>query len=315
MKVLIIGSNALNLHTSNFRVPKDIDIIATFDDALAFIKYTNGLDECDVEIDSGKKIISKGISIIEAEVASPGSNAEELLEIVNNTNLISHNLDFEGHAWASPEVCYALKMSHRYLKNSPHFLKTMADIWTLRELLGTKEIDPRLKEWYKRREKETYNYKHPSLKRNKANFFNPTEVLYKYDHDSIHKAVAQTSAPAYTKFATDNHEVLSDREKFFSVGEYTRLCAVLEESYVLALERSQIPYGVLSDRPLRGLTPRKSFNMALEKVCTSITSGWFREYAWENYYAVAAMYSDDYINQFKVGLDNGIVIPFTGQAY
>lgn len=43
--------------------------------------------------------------------------------------------------------------------------------------------------------------------------------------------------------------------------------------------------------------------MALEKVCTSITSGWFREYAYENYYEVVAMYhklgKNDYIKRFK----------------
>ena len=42
--------------------------------------------------------------------------------------------------------------------------------------------------------------------------------------------------------------------------------------------------------------------MALEKVCTSITSGWFREYAWENYHRVVHMYKtlgvNDYIDRF-----------------
>jgi len=45
------------------------------------------------------------------------------------------------------------------------------------------------------------------------------------------------------------------------------------------------------------------FEMALMKVCTSITSGWFREYAWENYQKVLDLYDslgeDDYVKRFE----------------
>jgi hypothetical protein len=51
------------------------------------------------------------------------------------------------------------------------------------------------------------------------------------------------------------------------------------------------------------------------KVCTSITSGWFREYAWENYHRVLQMYSDDFVVQFKQGLAEGKVKPFKGSLY
>jgi hypothetical protein len=70
---------------------------------------------------------------------------------------------------------------------------------------------------------------------------------------------------------------------------------VYEESCVLALERSQIPFPDAS--------PRKSFEYALMKVCTSITSGFFREWAWEHYDDVLALYNElgenDYIERFK----------------
>ncbi len=80
----------------------------------------------------------------------------------------------------------------------------------------------------------------------------------------------------------------------------TRLYGVLEEAYVLALERSQIPFA-------GKVTPRQSFDIAIEKVCTSITSGWFREFAWENYDKVVELYRDDYVEKFKAGVDKGIV--------
>jgi hypothetical protein len=56
-------------------------------------------------------------------------------------------------------------------------------------------------------------------------------------------------------------------------------------------------------------TPREAFDMALSKVCSSITSGWFREFCWENYDAIADLYSDDYVIKFECGVMSGLVKP------
>jgi hypothetical protein len=261
------------------------------------------------ELPKTRKLVSKGPKqIIEAEVARDGNTAEQLLDLVWGSHLTDHAMD--NFQVAGLELLYTLKMSHRYLRNSPFFLKTMRDIQLMRWYLTKHEIAPELQEWFKKREEETYWYKHPDLTRDKKSFFTPKEVKYRYDHDSLHVAVASPGLPAYQSYAVEDHEVLSSKEKFFAASKEVRLHGVLEEAYVLALERSQIPYGVLSPNPLEGLTPRRSFDMALEKVCTSITSGWFREFAWENYDKVAVMYSDEYISKFNRGLAFGIIKPF-----
>jgi hypothetical protein len=175
-----------------------------------------------------------------------------------------------------------LKMSHRYKKNSPHFLKTMQDIRKMREAGAV--IQPEHEAFYKHRMDATYWYEHPNLNQSKDEFFNPEDDFYVYDHDSIHEAIAVGDRPAYVKYAIDGQEVLSSKKKFFNeVDETTRLFGVYEEACVLALERSQIPNDFKVDRDW-------SFKKALEKVCTSITSGWFREYAWEHYDEVLAIY-------------------------
>jgi hypothetical protein len=159
-----------------------------------------------------------------------------------------------------------------------------------------------------KREKETYDYKHPSLMRNKKMFFDPKEgVDYKYDHDSIHLAMAvEPLVPAYTKFKHDQAEVMIDRTKWDAQPLDVRLNSVLEESYVLALERSQIPF--------RGkVDPSRSFRIALQKVCSSISSGWWREFAWENYDAVLARFDRDYVTKFDAAVEAGIVKPFEGE--
>tara|TARA_Y100001973_G_scaffold2399_1_gene3569 strand:+ start:716 stop:1618 length:903 start_codon:yes stop_codon:yes gene_type:complete len=287
--MLIIGSTALEFWGFNREV-KDTDYIGTFEE---FRSWSKALDPKSLAICaplSEKKwhVRTKEGWNFEWEIAWPGSSGEALLE------------HCKGKIYAPLDVCLALKLSHRYLKNSPHFLKTMRDIQALREKGVT--LTPWLEEWLPWREKETYVYNHPKLDVTKEQFFAGDGVNYVYDHDSIHltqAAYADDSGgmmPAYTFYMRDGSEVMTSKEKFFAIPERFRLLGVYEETCVLALERSQIPNDFKID-------PRKSFEIALMKVCTSITSGWFREYAWENYNKVVALYEqlgeNDYVERFQ----------------
>lgn len=303
--MLVVGSKALEVQCRARgdelnRTPCDIDVMGTYDECMAFVRSLPGkLDRC-YPAHKGKKIVAfKGGKIIEAEIAWEGSTAEEFIRLESESGqvIVQNNL-----LYASLNGLYALKTSHKFLRNSPAFLKTMRDIQYM-ESLGS-YIPEEYTEWLRQREKETYWYDHPNLKQSKKDFFTDS-VPYIYDHDSLHLAVKHLEHPAYTYYMKDGEEVQTSKEKFYSVSDQIRLLGVLEESYVLALERSQIPHG---DK----ITPRKSFEIALMKVCTSITSGWFREYAWNNYDNVVAMYSDSYKHRFLNALDAGIVIPYTG---
>jgi hypothetical protein len=207
---------------------------------------------------------------------------------------------------ADVNTCYALKMSHRFLRNSPHFMKTMRDIHYLRSIGAT--IPDSLQEWYVEREKETYWYKHPKLDQGKGDFFKDDGINYVYDHDTIHLAVKRFELPAYEYFKADDAEVLCSKDKWDALPEEIKLSAVLEESMVLAIERCLVPFNFTTE-------PKKAFLMALSKVCSSITSGWFRSYGWENFDKVVALYSDDYVDKFKAALEAGEIKPFTGKNY
>ena len=202
--------------------------------------------------------------------------------------------------YANVDTLYMLKMSHRYKKNSPHFLKTMKDIQIFREE-GACIPDYDL---YEARMEATYGYSHPNLRRTKDEFFITSgDLKYEYDHDSLHQAVAHLPRPMYTYYAVDGEQVLSDRSKFEGLSsDYERNLGVIEEAYVLALERSVIPFGTNQD---------VAFYMALEKVCTSITSGWFREWAWEHYNDVVRIYQMDnavvsYVTKFNRAVESGV---------
>lgn len=296
--MIVIGSRALSYHKS-VDAPNDLDLVCSYDEAVAYGKKIKA--KVFYPINSGKAIVMKAPGlIVEAEITWPDSRAEKLQDFVLGNDDCKYDSLFD---WDVPSLnfLYMLKMSHRYLKNSPHFLKTMQDIKVMREW-GC--IIPKwMLEFYEQRMKDTYTYSHPKLDVDKGSFFDSqmTGVFQKYDHDSIHEAVAIGEAPAYTSFS--DGPVKSSKELFFQQPAHVRLRAVAEESFVLALERSLVPFPGKK-------TPQEAFEMALMKVCTSITSGWFREFAWEHHDVVAEevrMMGDWYVGAFEQGLANGTV--------
>lgn len=319
--MLIVGSKALAHHGMLVdRQINDSDYICTMAQFRAWAKSHKEIIRRCVPL-SGTKyhVRDKDGWNYEFEIAHPGSSGEALMQYEiccgwDDTDLVAH--------YASKESCLALKLSHRYLKDSPHFLKTMRDIQRLQDL-GV-QLSYWHHTWLPHRERETYVYAHPKLDVTKEDFFKGDGVNYVYDHDTIHLTQAldnevvwgqpcpdnikgclvahgkRVFKPAYMNYMKSGSQVMTSKELFFKVPDVIRLRGVYEETCVLALERSQIPHGLGKEG---GPTARWSFEMALMKVCTSITSGWFREYAWENYDKVLDMYNElgenDYIERFE----------------
>ncbi len=282
-KMLLIGSSALQ--ESGFdigRKPADIDML-TSPDGLEHFKKSDNWDSY-IPTSESKWVFRKAGKIYEVEVAWPGSSGELILNRAGSACL------------ATPAICLMLKLSHRYLKNSPHFLKTMRDIQLIRA--ADVVLDDELQDILRLREQETYWYEHPNLNRTKDEFF---VDVYQFDHDSLHDAVALMDDPAYTNFQKSEVEVDCDMNKFMEQPIDIQLAAVYEEAAVLALERSFIPHG---------RDQRWAFAKALEKVCSSITSGRFREFAWEHYDDVMELKSKVeplYTVSFFEGIVNGTV--------
>ncbi len=302
--MILIGSHALGYHIRSNRLCRDFDVICSYEQFEVWIKIqklNDSIIEC-YPIDKGKKMIVKTKSdIYEFEIAWDNSTAKEFATLVyRDKHTQERSIDNLGPVCIpSLNALFTLKMSHRYLRNNPHFIKTMRDIQLMKAEGAV--IPEEYKTWFKERQKSTYDYGHPKLNQNKNGFFDMNQgVHYVYDHDTIHVAMAHLDKPAYEYYKSDKAEVMCSKEDFFNASEETRLYGVLEEAYVLALERSQIPF---KDK----VTPKRSFEIALEKVCTSITSGWFREYAYNNYDKVMSMYNEDYVNKFWKAVDTGIV--------
>lgn len=310
-----MGSKALICYDkkyicTNVKRHWDTDIICSYEDYQKFEQSIPGEKKI-TKNPNGKNIavISKEKGIFDFEIALNGSTGESLIYLVKEHGLgklVDKQLDMYT---VNPEVAFTLKKSHRFLKDSPHFMKTMLDYRHLRDEMNCK-VPEVLNEWYVKREKDTYNYSHPKLNVTKNEFF---QDIYQFDHDDIHRHVKHMEHPAYWYFKEEKAEVKCSRKLFEQQPEQTKLYSVLEETYVLALERSQIPNRY---KPI--WSPKKSFEFALFKLCTSISSGWWRDYAYENFFKVKSMFDTKYAENFFKKADQGLVKPFeklTNQVY
>lgn len=289
------------------RAPQDADYIIRPDEMETFVRgfrpnRVQVMDESHVVlfIDNPKPGVP---TIVELELAWPGSTGEQILvSELDGTE--------DGTGVASLYTLYWLKMSHRFKKNSPHFEKTRSDILAFRQTGIDVDTQPT---WYKQREKETYSYSHPNLQagQSKGRFFGTDEsgtgmgggVTYYFNHDWVHEVVSRmfgAKVPAYTLYQKDGEAVACDVGKFNALPFSERLRGVMEEATVLALERSQIPARRDPTWVAEGKKPDPawSYKYALQKVCTSITSGWFREFAWEHYDEALADYVENYAEIF-----------------
>lgn len=269
--MLLVGSALLITPVSILgRKPTDTDYICSYDEYSVWLKHNKSCIATHFPISGNKQVVKlKDGQIIEFEIAWEGSTGEQLIEIM------------AGNDIRAVDLLYTLKMSHRYKKDSPHFHKTRGDILALRSV-GAK-IPDCLSDWFLLREAATYDYSHPSLNKSKGDFFNGDGVIYHYDHDELHEVVKLLPQPAYTYFKPNENDVYCSKDLFDDLPESVKLSAVFEESCVLAYERSLIPFQTWDNE-------FSIFLKALTKVSSSITSGWFREYAWENLDKVVEMF-------------------------
>lgn len=312
--MIMVGSRALEMQLKRldkelYRPCIDLDYLCTEKEwAVQHTIYSH-----DAHVEVVERIGNKGHvkmvagAHLEFDIAQPGDSTDLLIQYCKSNEdmlFLGRTLLLDNGDYVAPvDVLYLLKMSHRYKKNSPHFFKTMNDIHFMRSLGASIPVE--LEEVFKLREKETYDYSHPNLDVKSKDFFKGDEVPYVYDHDSLHRVLAVMDVPAYTYYLKDGSEVMTSKEKFFEVDNVIRILGVLEESLVLAAERSLIPF----DYTVKGKT---AFTMALSKVCTSITSGYFREFAYENFKVVVMLYdklypNDEWVDSLKEAISEGRV--------
>lgn len=295
--MILIGSRALQVRApvALSREPKDFDYVCNQTELEHWLEHHPEHKTIPINETKWKKYVYdvEGIPC-EFEIVTPDSTTEMIVSLVH------HDKDTielgNGDLIPSLDFLFTLKKTHRYLKNSPHFWKNLLDYHKMK-MMGAK-VRPEWKKFFKRRQKETYNYSHPKLNVKKEDFF--VDDFYIFMHDDVHEAICLLDKPAYRYYMKENAEVDCDKQKFFSLPEQYRINGVIEEACVLAIERSLVPHP-------NAMTPKQAWMFAFMKISTSITSGWFREYAYENAFDIIKQYPEDYWNRFQQAVKDGKV--------
>jgi hypothetical protein len=294
--MIIIGSHALNRHIKGYSTPNDMDFIGTEKDILAYCynngilvdkkKYTNLTVYCGTDA-NGK--------YYEFEVAISGRSSDDYLKYMNDT---------EGRLiYASLEVLYSLKKSH--INFEIKFDKHIKVYHLLKDILiDDKLVDITTKRYNETKERLKVTL--PKLNQSVQDFVSESQGAVKriYDHDDIHRIMAHGNNPAYFKIQPDITRVWCSKELWNILDEQEKIEMVLEESYVIALERKIIP---MLRQGGRLHTTRQAFNWALMRICTTLASGYFRQYAVDNYYKICDNYNANFVDKFLDAVERGDV--------
>jgi hypothetical protein len=232
---------------------------------------------------------------IEIEVAEVNPSAQMLVDRqdeFHDTMLVFGTFKFNVKV-PPAEVLYLIKRSHIYWP--VHWQKTIADMHELRADCDQTVIND-WDDFYKARlvENEAKFGPRFQAKLNQSNekFFAKSEraVKRQFEHDALHEIVKYYDRPLYEQFKDDVSKAIMSFARFYNSCHEKQMQCIREEAMVIALERYVIT-GKETD-------PVKAYQRALQRICTNLTSGWFRETAIDNWLEIKEP-DVDYVAMFN----------------
>lgn len=296
--MLIIGSKALTYHYPSLdRDVKDIDLIGYKSDIQYLINTLNPS-----KIKEGSGIISL-IGIQNKSDFYSTDNVEILL--ADESESLQAYLAFDSGErwlkWASLEVLLSLKKSHIHFPIK--FNKHISDYTFLNEKLGGDYLDSITKSRYRETEERLGKLKTPSLNKPITEFFGQSKGFVKsyFIHDDIHKAVAHYDKPLYLNMQRDITIAKCEKDMWDRFSFEDKCKCVLEEAYVIALERKVLP-GIFGKS--NWVSSNEALEWALMRICTNLCSGWFRQFATDNFFKIKEFINSNYAVSFLEKYNN-----------
>lgn len=229
-------------------------------------------------------------SMLEVEVSNTKSSSE-LFESISVGPIISlWGLDVKV---AEPEILFAIKKSH--ITRPVNWWKHIVDYHKLKQMVHN--FSPELTKIVKLRKSEikTLTDKRRNLNISNDEFFGKTRGINRtYDHDALHRVICFYDKPMHEKLKFDTSVAMIERTLFDNLQHIDKIRTVQEEAFVIALERKVIPAMETCD----AIEPLKAFRYAIERICTTLTSGWFREFAIEHVPEIMK-YDVGYVDKFN----------------
>jgi len=292
--MLIVGSKALKHHFPNFpREVNDLDVIGYANNAIMLEKILQPKEVKKTEYTILLKNITYKTEVYDTD------NVEILL--ADQSESLQKYLEHDkGKIFASKEVLYSLKKSHI---NFPiKFKKHIHDYCFLHEQLYGEDILSQITKLnYKETEKRFGELKTPKLNKSVESFFDQSKEYVKsyFVHDDIHQVMSHYDKPLYLKMQKDPTLAKCDKDLWRVFPYEHKIQCVLEEAYVIALERKILPMLFGGGK---GYTNDEAFDWALMRICTTLCSGWFREFATNNYFIIKMLYNKNYVEKFLLSL-------------
>ncbi len=302
--MLVIGSQAMRVGLEDIgmgleRVPTDIDVLAREAEVFNAVNFM-GLT---YEKITPNKVLCKGPDgrHVEIEIAHSGTSSElyldwaEKMSVLPRISLYGFSMDR-----APLEILFSLKKAHRHSPRAFH--KHVKDYNLLREILGGKDAFERVTKLRYQETVERHKLKTPSLNKSTKDFFDDKVSNRTFIHDQIHEVMAFDERPMFEKIKIDPDKVACSKEKFFALTKTQQRQCVQEEAYVIALERAMIPM-LFEGEAIAN--PYEAYKWAVMRICTTLCSGWFREWALENYEHIMFWYDKGYVEKFLKAVEEG----------
>lgn len=133
---------------------------------------------------------------------------------------------------------------------------------------------------------EIFPQRTPKLNVTKDEFFYDYVPKF-YEHDWLHELVAFEKEPIYKLLQNSDKDSVWCSESKWNKLSYEMKCkCVAEEAYVISLERFVIPKNW-------DCAYKLSYSKALDKICTTLCSGYFRDFALDNYGEIFKLFCRD----------------------
>lgn len=136
-----------------------------------------------------------------------------------------------------------------------------------------------------------YPQANPNLMQSKEAFFDDA-VRKVYDHDYLHELYAHYDKPLYTQLLREEGNAWCEKDKWLLLSHDDKLKCIQEEAYVIATERFLVRNNW--DYPMK-----LAYLKALGKICTTLCSGYFRNYSIDHYPELVQNYNESKIQQVK----------------
>lgn len=208
---------------------------------------------------------------------------------------------------ASPQALALIKRSH--LHSPANWQKHIDDYHFLKRRAPSAPTDAeraagamRMAEWAAN---HPGDYGSGSMRVSNEAFFANTRMarIRVYVHDDLHRVTCYGPEPLYLRLKEDRSQAFVSGRLFETFTHAEKIRLVREECYALALERVVIP----AIETGRTADARHAFLHALRRICTDLTTGWFRDFAVEHYPEVIE-FDTDYVGRFRAALERSDLV-------